>query len=312
MPKIAYVPKKFNDEWLRDIQRANQIAEEYAAQGFDLTLRQVYYQFVSRAWIPNTEQSYKRLGKIINDARLAGLIDWNHLTDRTRWVRDNSHWTSPESIMDSVVSSYATERWANQPERPIVMIEKDALVGVIEGVCQELDVPYFSCRGYTSQSEMWSLSQRMRRFIRNDQVPVILHLGDHDPSGVDMTRDIRDRLDLFVTYHGGEAPEVDRLALNMDQIDQYDPPPNPTKLTDSRASGYIDAYGYECWELDALDPPVIAALVREAVMAHRDEERWEEATADMEKERTYLTRVRDKWDTVVEFLAEEHDDKDEE
>lgn len=307
MPKICYVPKKFRHDALDIIDKANEIADNYAAQGYDLTLRQLYYAFVSRDLLANTEANYNRLGNIINDARLAGLIDWDRIVDRTRWVRDNSHWASPQSIMRSVVDSYATEKWATQPERPIVMIEKDALVGVIQGVCQELDVAFFSCRGYTSQSEMFSLAQRLRGFIRKGQVPVILHLGDHDPSGIDMTRDIRDRLTLFVEHHGGDAPEVDRLALNMNQIDLYSPPPNPAKVTDSRFSNYSDKYGFESWELDALDPPVISQLVRDAVMAHRDETLWAEAEAKEELSRKQLDTVRERWEEVVDYL----DDTDE-
>src|SRR6185437_6838425 len=250
MPKICYVPKTFRKDSIEIIGKAIAIAEAYAQQGYELTLRQLYYQFVSRGWLQNTESNYHRLGNIINDARLAGLVDWNYLTDRTRWVRENSHWSNPTRIMDSVVTSYAHEKWLGQPERPIVMIEKDALVGVIQGVCEELDVPHFSCRGYTSQSEMWSISQRIRGYIKKGQRVVILHLGDHDPSGIDMSRDIQDRLALFISHDQGEedVPELDRLALNIDQIQQYNPPPNPAKATDSRFRDYADKFGYESWE----------------------------------------------------------------
>lgn len=85
---------------------------------------------------------------------------------------------------------------------------------------------------------------------------VILHLGDHDPSGIDMTRDISDRLELF-----GADVEVKRIALNWDQIDEFTPPPNPAKLSDSRAGAYIAEYGDESWELDALEPTLKAAPI---------------------------------------------------
>jgi len=304
MPKICYVPKTFRKDSIEIIGKAIAIAEAYAQQGYELTLRQLYYQFVSRGWLQNTESNYHRLGNIINDARLAGLVDWNYLTDRTRWVRENSHWSNPTRIMDSVVTSYAHEKWLGQPERPIVMIEKDALVGVIQGVCEELDVPHFSCRGYTSQSEMWSISQRIRGYIKKGQRVVILHLGDHDPSGIDMSRDIQDRLALFISHDQGEedVPELDRLALNIDQIQQYNPPPNPAKATDSRFRDYADKFGYESWELDALDPTVISDLVRTAILAHRDDDLWDDAVADEDEKRTQLQDVRDRWQEVVDFL----------
>ncbi|GAA4100767.1 hypothetical protein [Nonomuraea soli] len=298
MPRICYVPKDFRPAHAAIIEQANAICAEYARQGYDLTLRQVYYQFVARDLLPNTLQSYKRLGSIINDARLAGLIDWNNIVDRTRNLRSLPHWDSPESIVDAVAHQYRTERWANQEHRVEVWIEKDALVGVIAGVCQRYDVDYFSCRGYTSQSELWGAAQRLMRYEKAGQDTVIIHLGDHDPSGVDMTRDIDERLALF-----GASTTVVRIALNMDQVEQYNPPPNPAKLTDSRATGYIREHGRSSWELDALDPATLARLIEEEIALWRDAGQWERDTAVMERERALLTAVSDRWGEVAELVG---------
>ncbi|MGP3914375.1 hypothetical protein [Nonomuraea sp. 10N515B] len=297
MPRIEYVPKAFRRSSLDIIERANAICAEYARQGFDLTLRQLYYQFVARDWIANKQTEYDRLGAIINDARLAGLLDWNYIVDRTRNLRGLSHWDSPDEIIQGSAYSYRTERWANQHTRVEVWIEKDALVGVIAGVCQRYDVDYFSCRGYTSQSEMWGAAQRLLRYEKAGQDTVIVHLGDHDPSGVDMTRDIDDRLELF-----GASTNVVRIALNMDQVEEHQPPPNPAKLTDSRASGYIAQHGRSSWELDALDPATLARLIEEEIEAWRDEAQWERDTAVMERERALLTAVSERWAEVAEFV----------
>lgn len=243
MPKIAYKEFNFRKPTLDMIAKANEIIREYAAQGFDLTLRQLYYQFVSRDLIPNTQKDYKNLGSIINDARLAGLIDWNSIVDRTREVRTLSHFDGPEDIVSACAQQFNLDRWEGQPYRPEVWIEKDALVGVFERVCRELDVPLLSCRGYTSQSEMWGAGQRMLRYKKQKQKPVVFHFGDHDPSGKDMSRDILDRLELFT----GGMLQFERLALNMNQVEQYEPPPNPAKITDSRANAYIAEFGDESW-----------------------------------------------------------------
>lgn len=245
MPRIAYIHKKFGQSSLDAITKANEIMETYADQGYDLTLRQLFYQFVSRRFAPNLDSEYNRLGSLVNDARLAGLIDWDHIVDRTRHLRQNSHWSKPSSIIESAATSYANDKWAGQAYRPELWVEKDALVGVVRGVCERLDVPYFSCRGYTSQSEMWSAAQRLLAHRKSGQMPYIIHLGDHDPSGKDMTRDIQDRLELFM----GDSIQVNRIALNWDQIEQYNPPPNPAKITDSRALAYIAEFGSESWEL---------------------------------------------------------------
>jgi hypothetical protein len=166
---------------------------------------------------------------------------------------------------------------------------------VIEGVCEEFDVPYFSCCGYTSQSEMWGAGRRLASY--KGQTPIIFHFGDHDPSGKDMTRDITDRLEMFM---GGM--QVKRLALNMDQVEEYEPPPNPAKTTDSRYGVYIAEFGDESWELDALEPAVIATLIRDAVTALIDQELWDEKQAQVERNQELLGLVADRWATVVKRL----------
>lgn len=302
MPKICYERRKFQGRSLEVIAQANVIIDEYAAQGFDLTLRQLYYQFVARGLIPNNLKEYKRLSTVVNDARYAGLIDWLHITDRTRDLRANAHWEGPDDIITSAVSSFATDKWAAQAYRPEVWIEKDALVGVIEGVCRKLDVSYFSCRGYTSASEMWIAARRLVRYLKNGQVPLVIHLGDHNPSGIDMSRDIFDRLELFVRSEGYEPAAVERIALNMDQVEAYRPPPNFAKLTDTRANAYIKRYGGNSWELDALEPTVLSGLIDETVTAHRDERLWDEAVRLEEQHRADLRSAAKRWGDVTRYL----------
>lgn len=300
MPKIAYTRKNFSVDRLLVIQRANELCESYERQGFTLTLRQLYYQFVARGWIPNRDAEYKKLGDIISDGRRAGLIDWYHLEDRTRFVRSNTHWNSPADIVRAAAASYDEDRWVAQEYRVEAWIEKDALVGVLGSVCPGLDVPFFSCRGYTSDSEVWRAAQRLRGYERNGQTPVILHFGDHDPSGIDMTRDIIDRLRLF----SGLRIEVERLALNMDQIDRYNPPPNPAKVTDSRYASYVDVYGEESWELDALEPSVIVDLVQTAVDRYRDRAVWDARDAEIKQRKQALDVTREHWEELQDIYAD--------
>ena len=294
MAKHCYRKKKFSAGSIKLIDLANQVIEDYAAQGFDLTLRQLYYQMVARAVIPNKDSEYKRLGSMINDARLAGLIDWEGIVDMTRHVRRNSHWDSPQSILESAANSFALDKWADQDYRVEVWIEKDALVGVISGICEQLDVPYFSCRGYTSQSEMWGASLRLLRHMKDNQDALIIHLGDHDPSGIDMTRDIQDRLTLF---YAGSA-EIKRIALNMEQVEEFSPPPNPAKITDSRAATYITQFGDDSWELDALEPAFLTGLIERTVLRFRDEEKWSAKLEQENEIKEKLSRVASKWDRL--------------
>lgn len=300
MPRETYIVKRFSEGSLAIIEDANRIIAEYQDQGFTLTLRQIFYQFVARDLLANRQSEYKRLGSIINDARLAGYIDWHAIEDRTRFVRANSHWDDPADVLNNVANGYRLSLWERQPYRPEVWIEKDALVGVIEGVCTELDVPYFACRGYSSQSEQWRAAQRFLAYAHEGQIPVVLHFGDHDPSGLDMTRDNRDRLETFCQ---GQI-EVRRLALNMDQVETFAPPPNPTKLSDSRAMAYIARFGDDSWELDALDPPVIAGLIRDAIEELRDDDLWRKCEQQQEDDRDKLISLSRRWPEVCDWLEE--------
>lgn len=306
MPLIKYQDFRFRRDALDIISKANVIIKDYAAQGFDLTLRQLYYQFVARGYITNTVASYKKLGTIVNDARLAGQIDWNAIVDRTRNLRSLSHWDSPSEIVRACAEQYRVDWWKGQDYRVEVWIEKDALVGVLESVCPQLDVPYFSCRGYTSQSEMWGAAMRLtRRWIDERQRTVVLHFGDHDPSGIDMTRDIEDRIHMFTSHHGAKGClEMRRLALNMAQITQYDPPPNPAKTTDTRYAAYRNAYGDESWELDALEPTVLADLIRDEISGLIDEDLMDARKKEQIEAREQLSAVSDRWNDVVEFVEQ--------
>ncbi|MCP4248053.1 MAG: hypothetical protein GY778_13485 [bacterium] len=271
MPRIQYIKKRFSDATQAIVDQANEIIKEYAGEGLSLTLRQLYYQFVARDLLANQQREYKRLGEIVNNGRLAGLIDWSAIVDRTRELRSVAHWGSPAEIVEACADQFRIDRWAQQENRLEVWIEKDALIGVLETVCRDNDVPCFSCRGYTSQSEVWTAAQRLLGWFRNGQEPVILHLGDHDPSGIDMTRDIRDRLELFC-----DRPiRVLRLALNREQVDEYNPPPNPAKLSDSRAAHYVAHHGDDSWELDALDPRTIRDLISTTIDRFRLPDEWE-------------------------------------
>ena len=292
--KICYVLKRFSRACTSTINKADSILNEYAAQGFVLTLRQLFYQFVARDFIPNTQKSYKQLGKVVGEARLAGLLDWNRLEDRTRNLAKLQHFDGPQDAVDKLASWYHIDMWENQRYRPEVWLEKDALTGVIADVCKENDVPYFSCRGYTSLSEMWRASQRLNEWVASEQSPYVIHFGDHDPSGIDMSRDIYERINrTFMS-----ECEFKRVALNMDQIKQYNPPPNPAKVTDSRYQVYVKKFGTKSWELDALEPIRFCELVESNLATLRDQVQWDKDLVAEGRVRDQLTDLAVTWESV--------------
>lgn len=320
--KRTYVPWNPRGKSLVMVRQAQEIAELYRQQGYDLTLRQLYYQFVARGLLPNKQSEYKRLGSVINDARLGGLFDWSLMVDRTRNVAggDTTEW-EPEEFMRAVAESYTVSLWTGQSVRIEVWVEKEALAGVVKRAADHMRVPYFSCRGYVSQSEMWGAAQRLEKNLfhplRNRdgaEKIVILHLGDHDPSGIDMTRDIRERLSLFLIGDGynDERVQVKRIALNMDQIRRYDPPPNPAKETDSRFESYIMQYGDESWELDALDPATLDTLIRGHIaelMGEEGIEMYQQRLVVQERERIKLRVLADHFEDSLADHADEIEEK---
>lgn len=277
--KICYIERRFNYDSQITINNANKIIGEYDSMGLTLTLRQLYYQFVSRDLIDNTIQEYKKLGNTINAARLAGLIDWRSMEDRTRNLYKMSSWDNPKQILKSAASSYKIDLWENQDFYIEIWVEKEALSGVIDDACYTYRVPYFSCRGYTSQSEQWAAGMRMVDKINDGKTVLVLHFGDHDPSGIDMTRDNDERLKMFISAHAdADNFSIKRMALNMDQVDEYNPPENPAKTTDSRFDAYKRQFGTSSWELDALDPKVIKRLILDEVEKYINFDIWNEDT----------------------------------
>lgn len=309
MAKESFIPKNFRPKSIDMIRKANEVIRKYRALGFTLTLRQLYYQFVAhdlfvdkytwngRKWVKdpengtiNAQPNYDNLGAVISDARLAGLVDWDAIEDRTRFLRGHTTYDSPAEAIEYMQRRYRIDMWQNQPKRLEVWIEKDALVGVIEDVCAKWDMNFFACRGYASQSELYGAGKRIQsRRDHDGQDTIVIHLGDHDPSGMDMTRDNCDRLSLF----SGGYVEVRRIALNMPQVEEYNPPPNPTKGGDSRTPQYEAEFGAECWELDALEPSAIATLIEAEVDRERDVDLWAERVEQWQSDKDKLQKAVD-------------------
>jgi hypothetical protein len=299
MRYIEFEAKTFTNKSQTMIGTVDKIIREYAKQGYVLTLRQIYYQLVARAVIENSERSYKNLGNLVNDARIGGLLPWDMIEDRARehndvWTNEDRQWAA-----GNIAEFYKVDFWARQDYYVEVWVEKEALGNVIERPCDEYHVPHMSCRGYLSASQAWRAGERYEKAAGQGRKGVLIHLGDHDPSGIDMTRDNDVRLDLFSNQSN---IDVRRIALNIGQVRVYNPPPNPAKITDSRSTGYIQKFGESSWELDALEPQVIHDLIVTELTGMIDQERWDEARAEEEENQAFLKRVGTHWRKVEKLL----------
>lgn len=289
MPKIEYQSYRFYPVTLRLIEKADAILSEHFDNGYRLTLRQLYYQFVGLTLIPNTLKSYNNLKGTISRARLAGLLDWDHMVDRSRRLGEWASWENPEELLEENVAVYTIDKWADQKYRVEVWVEKDALADVVMQAVRPWQVPYFSCRGYTSTSSLWEAGNRLAGYQDDGQTPVIIYLGDHDPSGLDMTRDIGERTRLFM---GGV--DVQRIALSIEQVEEFRLPPNPTKVTDSRSPLYMARHGRKSWELDALKPDYIKAIIEAKIETYiNDRKAWDAANERGAEGRAYFQRLAD-------------------
>jgi len=289
MSKIKYVePKRWASKKEAVFSKIVEIVDEFQTQGYRMTLRQLYYQLVSRDIIANQASEYAKLSTLLTEARMYGLIDWNFIEDRIRIPKMASQWKDIPSIVDSAIQSYRKDRWVGQDNYIEVWVEKDALSGVLEPITRKYHCNLMVNRGYSSASAMHDSSIRFKRQERQGKKTFILYLGDHDPSGMDMVRDIQERLDIF-----GCNVEVKRIALNMEQINQFNPPPNPAKITDPRAKKYIEEFGNTSWELDALSPKDLNKLLDTEVQKLLDLEPYNEVCRIEGWEKEQLTQVAD-------------------
>lgn len=251
----------------QSLERIGQIGRvliQYRDMGIRLTLRQLYYQLVSKNIIENKVREYKRLGSLLSNARLAGLVDWEIIEDRARRPVRPLEFDSIQDRIALAVDNFRLRRWSDQPEYIELWCEKDALSSVLAPICDDLHVTLMVNRGYSSSSAMYEASKRIGEEMA-DRAARIIYLGDFDPSGEDMVRDVRDRMATF-----GLNVDVSKLALNPDQISKYKLPPNPAKRTDSRSGGFIEKHGEESFEVDAIPPDVLQSLVRSSLEENMD------------------------------------------
>lgn len=277
----------------------NKIIEDYQSQGYVLTLRQLYYQLVSRDIIPNKQQEYKKLGTLLKEGRMAGIVDWDAIEDRLRKPEKPASFDSPTDILEAAISQYQKPRMENQGTYVEVWVEKDALSGVLKRVTKKYHVPILVNRGYSSASAMFDSYQRFRNAYTDGQKIKILYLGDYDPSGIDMIRDIRDRtLEFMMGGNEGittleDAAEeyrfsVESIALTIEQINQYEPPPNPAKMSDPRANKFVAEHGDTSWEVDALKPEVLNKLLDDAILENIDYDTYQSIVDSEAADKTKL------------------------
>jgi len=294
------------------IEEANKVIASYTTR---LTLRQIYYRLVSKGIIPNKQSQYQYLSKALVRGRISGQISWHDIEDRTRsFDTYGVRYHDPDTYLDSKLRSlkeapkwYGLPKWYMQPHVVEVWGEKQALEALFSQVTHSVGVTLGICRGYPSITFVHDAATRIADLV-DDNVYVeevtILYFGDHDPSGIDIQRNVIDRLqDTFDV-----SVVIERIAITPAQIAKYDIPEMPTKKSDARAKKHIAQYGdVSSVELDAIEPNVLQDLIRNACMNYYDEDINNEREAIVEENKA---QIQSRLDEILGDFAGEDEDED--
>ena len=283
MKKAYGEPKRIKSKRRELIEKIDEIATEYYEAGMKLTVRQAYYQCVSRGFIDNNDKEYGKISGLVADGRMLGLIDWDMIEDRTRFKRGNVHWESPKQIIEAAAEQYRIDTRATQPYYVEAWIEKDSLVSILEDTCRSLDVPCFSCRGYPSLTALYEAANR----FRDKDNAIILYAGDHDPSGLMIPQVITERLAEFEVN-----VKLHRLGITLEQVNELKLPPFPAKEQDKNYAEYVKNTGMtQAWELDALPPEKLSAMFESAIESLTDFEELERMQDKENRDKTYFLQL---------------------
>lgn len=319
------------------------ICEDYDSQGYRLTLRQLYYQLVAKDYIPNHDKVYKKLSSLKDEVVYSGLVDWNIFEDRGRIPQRSYFEYSVEDALGRTKRSYALNKQNGQPNHIEVWTEKDAISDILSRVTRPLTIHLVINKGYSSSTAMYAAYDRFVDKLRDGKKIVILYFGDHDPSGLDMIRDINDRTLFFMnngiqkdseleevieawTMDGSDMSDacyaynhdedccrehsegdyfdssmaffkhhfkIVPIGLTMKQIEEYKPPHNPAKITDPRAKGYVKLFGQKSWEVDALTPPVMTKIVKDAIYDEMDQDTYQNVLDLESADKTRIDKMID-------------------
>lgn len=295
-PQSGTSPKNARKPQQRTLSLRAAISTIVAEYDMALTIRQLYYQLVSRKAIEKTEAAYKKVSRVACDMRDDGTLDYEKIIDGNRqrntpFVHDDLH-----HALHTAHALYRRDYWRDQPRHVEVWCEKEALSGVLRPVCDRYRVPYVATRGFPSRTILYQSAQAM---INTQKPTYLFYFGDHDPSGRCISDDLEQHLRRF-----GAKVTVERMALNLDQISRYGLPTRPSKRTDSREAAFFEKYGDDCVELDALPPDVLTDLAAECIETWIDDEAWDAAVQIEEQEiRTFQSLAEASWTPGVRYLV---------
>jgi len=251
------------------------------------TVRAIYYRVVSAGAIPKDDSGYRMVQRRLTRYRTSGEIPHEWIVDGSRVTHETPAWPNVHDALCAIRDQYRRDRWETQSCRVEIWSEKDALSQVLLPVAREWQVPYRILRGYTS---LGFGTEVARGIARDGRPTVVLHIGDHDPSGVDAWRALRELL----TEHAPNTEfRFERVAVRPGQIDDLGLIWRNTKMTDTRAERFVEQYGARSVEADAIPIGTLKQLLREAIEPHIDHAAWAREVEQEGADRRELARIVD-------------------
>lgn len=227
-----------------------------------LTLRQIFYMLVSNYEFDKTEKAYKRLCETMNKTRRAGLISMASIRDDGFKEMGGGGWADEDALVDtfkSAAADFRLDRQDGQPARLMLWCEAGGMMPQLASAVRDFGVPVLSSGGFDSLTTKHDMARRVSYY---DNVE-ILHIGDHDPSGVHICTSLDEDLQAFVGHYGGEV-SVTRLAVTPAQVQSMGLPTAPPKSTDRRS------FSGQTTQAEAIPPRRLREIVIEAIEARLD------------------------------------------
>ena len=245
-------------------KRRKELIFDWAEQHHPVTVRQIFYRLSTLDVVPKSEQGYQAVSRLCTLMRRNGEIPYSYFSDHTRWVRRPTTHNTIQDALQETAHIYRKALWQDQAVVCEIWIEKEALTGVVYEVTSEFDVPLVPVRGYPSVTLLQAAAEQINTASRFGKKYHIFYFGDYDPSGVDIFRNISERLHEF-------SPQADlfisRPAVTEKQIREMQLPSRPTKKSDTRSKGFGD----ESVELDAINPDKLREIVRDCIFSVLDQ-----------------------------------------
>ena len=262
-----------------------------------MTVRQLFYRLVSKGTLQNTKKDYQLTSKVMTKARQDGRCSYEWIVDRSRPIYEPNVFEDAAEYAETVKHGYRKNYWADQPNHVEVWTEKDAIIGSIEPVTDELGVTVRVGRGFFSTTRINEIAQQFKRIAKQGKKIFVLYLGDHDPSGIEIQKEGGARLCalLFARRNAGWFYKIERIAILKRDLSLFNLPPLRVKASDSRSNKFRQQHGEECVELDALPPAELRSRLRTAIEALIDRERWDRAVAVEEVELNNIRETVGTW-----------------